>query len=104
MSTRNEGENNLEDDLRRALRRVDAPRGFTERVMRRAEPRTAPRWAAIAAALAIASIVPLGVHEYQQEREARARVAGQQLAIALKIAGQKLHTAHRMIRRKVDGA
>jgi hypothetical protein len=91
---------NLDDELRHALRRVEAPAGFADRVVQRASRRQLHarkanrpylRWAAaamIAGALA-------GADQYrsiQNAREERLRgeAAKEQVVQALRIAGSKL--------------
>ena len=94
--------NELDDELRKALRREDPPAGFAERVMRRVKeqqptrqaPVTQPsfmRWAA--AAVLVAALG--GGYQYravQKAREERARgeAAKEQVMQALRIAGAKL--------------
>src|SRR5690349_8688770 len=100
----------LENQLRRALRPVDAPEGFTERLMSRLpqEQRKTPvvvalpapaarrtRHFALPAALAASLIaaVMLGQHlsNSRQERElAEGRAASRELMEALRVTSQKL--------------
>lgn len=95
-----------DDEIRRALRRVEPPAGFAERVLRRAAeggasmvaPRRGPmrrllvgpvvHWAT-AAALALA--VAGGVwYRAGQRRQAQGEEAKRQVLLSLRIAGSKL--------------
>ena len=95
-----------DDELRHALRRVEPPVGFAERVLQRAAERGAPdlaaprnpmrralgramvRWAA-AAALAVA--VTGGVwYRAEQRRQAQGEDARRQVLVGLRIASSKL--------------
>lgn len=90
---------NLDDELRHALRREEAPAGFADRVIERAgrPPRrqSSPafvRWAA--AAMIVGALA--GADQYraiQNAREDRLRgeAAKEQVLQALRIAGSKLH-------------
>ena len=96
----------LDDGLREALRRVDPGPDFTRAVLERAaaaRPKESwwqrlafgmrpplVRWAA--AGLVACALLATGV-EYQHERQQRAEgeAAKQQLVLALRIAGAKLH-------------
>jgi len=110
MSELNKDTNPLDDALKNALRREDAPDGFAERVLARAAqqesvPRKkewAPwpgmwsqpllRWGAFAAVTA--ALVVGAVHYRHVERErAQGEEAKQQLMLALRIAGSKLQLA-----------
>jgi hypothetical protein len=76
---------NLEDDLRAALRREPAPPDFAARVL--SKTRVIPIWRrrlvwSIAAALAVAAVIP-GIYEYR--RYERAIAARDQLLLALSI-------------------
>jgi hypothetical protein len=91
----------LDDELRNALRRAEAPAGFADRVIERAarEERTARpsmrpfmRWAA--AAMIVGALA--GADQYravQDAREERLRgeAAKEQVIQALRITGSKLH-------------
>jgi hypothetical protein len=100
---------NLEDDLRAALRREPAPEGFAARVLAATAPPkrtvlpfrhssvfTSGRALAIAAALAVAAVVPAAVYEYRRER--RALEARDQLMVALSITRVQLHQAREKVR------
>ena len=101
--------NQIEDQLKRALSRQEAPPDFADQVLARVAEqhasRTAPRnpwwriftqplvrWAAITATAA--SLVIGGIH-YRNVRIERAKgeAAKQQLMLALRIAGSKLQLA-----------
>jgi hypothetical protein len=104
----NKETNGLDDALKQALRRQEAPAGFTQRVMARvAAQDSAPRpvrdswlslfmqpvvrWAALAA---VATAMILGVHIYNVHREqAAGEAAKQRLMLALRVAGSKLQLA-----------
>jgi hypothetical protein len=96
----------LEQELKKALLRVEPPRGFAERVLARARkerersaqrspwllwPRTGGlRWAmtcALCAALTASGLV------YHHEREKRGEQAKEQLMLALRITSSKLQIA-----------
>ena len=110
---------NFENELRRALRPVDAPAGFTERVMRalpaQREPVTVNQLPAqrmmkrfaipmsFAAALVLA--VVLGMHVTQvnndrlnAERDAAGRIASQELMQALHVTSKKLDLAYQAVK------
>jgi len=92
----------LEDALREALRRKEAPEGFAERVLaRRAAPRPGPweafrlwfqppslRWAGAAAL----TLVLLAGFQYtaEQRRRAEGEAAKEQVLMALRITADKL--------------
>jgi len=101
--------NQIEEQLKNALCRQDAPPDFTEQVLARvAEHNSSPqircdpwwsiftrprvRWAAITATAA--SIVIGGIYHNNVRRErAKGEAAKQQLMLALRIAGSKLQLA-----------
>lgn len=90
----------LENDLSRALRRGSPAPGFADRVLTRIERErrgTARWWRAVAASLTLTAILGgWGAHEYAQYREAeRAR---DQVLIALRIAGSKVRYAQEEVR------
>lgn len=92
----------FEDQLRGALRRVDPDPDFAQRVMSRirSEPRrsllTRLRWPAAAlAASAMFGIVV--VHEWQQQREREGLEARKQVIEALRVTGEKLDLAYRVV-------
>jgi hypothetical protein len=96
---------NLEDDLRRALRRETAPADFAARILSKttlAKTRVLPFWRrpvtlAIAATLALAALIPPAV--YQHRRQQRALEARDQLVAALAITRVQLeHVKERISR------
>lgn len=113
---------NFESELRRALRPVDAPEGFTERLMRalpaRAAPPVAPApvielparaprryWLPGALAASLLAAVLAGQHAAQlrEERQARAGLeASRELMQALRLTSEKLDIAYRTVRTPPD--
>ena len=91
----------LEDRLRSTLRRVDPDPGFAERVMSRIEnePRrsafTRLRWPAALVASALVGTV--AVHQWQAQREREGLEARKQLIEALRVTGEKLDLAYRVV-------
>lgn len=113
----------LEKALKAALRREAAPEGFSEQVLRKANPRSVPvtswwrmpllRWS-LASAVVVACIAG-GVSEHisnrisQQRRDEEARAeqlrgeqARQQVLLALRITGTKLRVVRSQIARTTD--
>jgi hypothetical protein len=108
MTDMNKKTNGLDEALKQALRRQEAPGDFTQRVMARVAAQksvqrpardswmslfTQPimRWAALAA---VAAAMILGVHLYNLRRErAEGEAAKQRLMLALRVAGSKLQLA-----------
>jgi type VI protein secretion system component VasF len=88
----------FENDLRKALRQVDPPEGFEQRVLARLAQETAaarrPRvsrftgWA-VAAGFALAFFGGVAMYR-QQQQERRALQARDQLVLALRVTSQKL--------------
>ena len=96
--------NRLEDTLRQALRREEAPDGFAERVLARvASPVAKPgpwvwlRWA-VAASLPLVLLLAL---QYNTERRRRAEgeLAKAQMLTALRITADKLEYAREKVLR-----
>jgi hypothetical protein len=105
----------LENQLRRALRPVDAPEGFAERLMKRLperkapvlvalpRPSQAPRNFALPSALAASLVVAviLGQHFSQQRDRELEQAAGlaakQELMQALRVTSQKLDLAYEAV-------
>jgi hypothetical protein len=106
----------LENQLRRALRPVDAPEGFTERLMSRlpqerkspvvvALPTPAPRRtrhyglpAALAASLVAAVMLGQHLSNARQDRElAEGRAASRELMEAMRVTSQKLDQAYQAV-------
>jgi hypothetical protein len=110
MTEINKNPNLLEDALRNALRREDAPEGFALRVLARAlhqasaaqEAQRASwlsifsqpllRWSAVAAVTICLVIGGIYYRNLQRQR-AEGEAAKQQLMLALRIAGSKLQLA-----------
>lgn len=99
----------IEQELKRALQREDAPAGFTERVLakvREQEARKEPWWTFMhrpafrfASTAAVFVLMIGGVAEYrryEQEREA-GQAAKRQLMEALRVTGAKLHYAQQKV-------
>ena len=92
---------NLEDDLRRALRRESPAPGFASRVMQRIESDAKPQprrwWRAVAASLTLTVVLGAwGAHEIHQRREGER--AKEQVLLALRIAGEKVRYAQSEVR------
>ena len=110
MTEANKNPNLLEDALRNALRREDAPEGFALRVLFRAQQQNSAtqearrtswlsifsqpfvRWAAVAA-VTICLVVGSIYYRNLQRQRAEGEAAKQQLMLALRIAGSKLQLA-----------
>jgi hypothetical protein len=106
-------DNEVEKQLRHALRRSDAPEGFVDRVLKRvaAEDRKPTprlpfwnwgwpslRWVAIPAlAAVIATGVAYQIYERRQQQE-EAMIAKQQVMLALRITGSKLRLAKQKVK------
>ena len=92
----------FEDQLRGALRRVDPDPDFAQRVMSRIEnsPRRSLaarlRWpmAALAASVLFGVVV---VNEWQAQREREGLEARKQVIEALRVTGEKLDLAYRVV-------
>jgi len=104
--------NEIDEQLKQALRRCEAPEGFADRVAARVEREasfTRPhlvwtlwrgpslRWAAIAALIAIA-VTGIGYQIHERQQEAEARAAKQQVMLALRITGSKLRVAKEKVK------
>jgi hypothetical protein len=101
--------NQIEEQLKNALRRQDAPSDFTEKILARVaahhpvpQVRSDPWWSIFtqplvrwAAITATASLLVIGGIHYRSVRRERAQgqAAKQQLMLALRIAGSKLQLA-----------
>lgn len=107
MNSMSKDPNRLEDALKTALRREDAPEGFAANVLKRVAQRdpAAPqrswfgvlfqvpvRWAAFAA-LSISLIIGGIYYRNLQRERTQGEAAKQQLMLALRIAGSKLQLA-----------
>lgn len=91
---------NLENDLKRALRRESPPAGFSSRVLERIARDEAPKrkwWRAVAASLTLTAILGAwGAREMHQRREGER--AKEQVLLALRIAGEKVRYAQDEVR------
>ena len=100
----------MDDELRRALRREQPPAGFAERVLQRAEAGGDPAsswWSGLmhapafrfVATAALVIILAAGTLEYRHhERERQAgEAAKQQLMLALRVTGSKLQYAQQKV-------
>jgi len=110
MTESNKNPNPLEESLRDALRREDAPEGFVLKVLARAEQQNIAandaqrtswlsifsqpllRWSAVAAVTICLVIGGIYYRNLQRQR-AEGEAAKQQLMLALRIAGSKLQLA-----------
>jgi hypothetical protein len=114
MTETNKNPNLLEDALRNALRREDAPEGLALKVLARAQQQNSPahdaqrtswlsvfsqplvRWAAVAA-VTICVVVGCIYYRNLQRQRADGEAAKQQLMLALRIAGSKLQLAKELV-------
>ena len=102
--------NPLDDELRRALRRVDAPEGFADRVRARIEATTAVArvtnsgWVKTAVALAATLAIMAGGTWYRAEEQRRAQgeEAKRQVLLSLTIAGNKLRAIEMRVNHRED--
>jgi len=95
---------NLENDLRKALRRERAPAGFADKVIAQAgKPVRAPWWKfrplVLANAFAVTAALFAGGVIYQRHEEQRALEARRQLVTALSLTKASLQKAQERIRR-----
>jgi hypothetical protein len=103
--------NDLDDDLRAALRPVDPGERFTQSVLARVaeESTRAPRasrfqastlrWASVALSLSLALGILLA-HQWQVRRTQRGLEARKELLQALQLTGEKLDLAYRVVNDK----
>ena len=93
---------NLEDDLRRALRRESPAPGFASRVMQRIERDAKPHrqwWRAVAASVTLTALVGAGAaYQDHQRRIREGEQAKEQVMLALRIAGEKVRYAQTEVR------
>lgn len=85
----------FDNDLRRAMKRIEPPSGFAERVMARLPERRARSrywFGAVAAGLAILASVG-GVEQYRREHRAASQDTQRQVMFALSLASEKLDRA-----------
>jgi hypothetical protein len=92
----------IDEQMRQALRRVDAPAGLADTIVARAEARAAARrrrlparWLALAASLVLA--VTTGVYSVRLHNERRAEKARADLALAIEITSAKLSKVERQL-------
>ncbi len=102
----------IDNELRRALRRVDPPEGFADRVRERVSqpvsrkhpPLAFARWA-IAAALVIA-VTGGAWYRAEQQRDVQRRAQGEdakrQVLVSLNIASHKLRAIEMKVNRRED--
>lgn len=94
---------NLENDLRRALRRESPPAGFAGRVLERIEsdaarkPQSRPWWHAAAASVTLAAVLG-GYGAYRVVEHRRGEFAKEQVLTAMRIAGEKVKYAQEEVR------
>lgn len=96
---------NLENDLKRALRRESPAPGFASRVLQRIEHDAAPRpsrrwWRAAAASLTLTALLGAwGAHEVHERRvREEGERARDQVLYALRVAGSKVRYAQAQVR------
>jgi hypothetical protein len=101
----------LEQYLTHALRRVDAPKGFAERTLARAQSGSVPRgkllvmptrlraWTSGAIAAALAAGVFVGEQIHVRHQRAKAAVAQQQFEAAMRITGETLEQTRLQLQR-----
>ena len=97
--------NHLDDQLRDALRPVDPGEEFTQHVMLRvAHDKRRSRWSMPAGlqwlSMTLAAAVVLGfliTHDWQVRREQQGLEARKQLLEALRVTGEKLDLAYRVV-------
>jgi hypothetical protein len=108
--------NDIDEQLKRALRRCEPPEGFSDRVLARVQGEAPPtqrsiwtlwrmpslRWAAVAALVAVA-VTGIGYQIHERQEEAEARVAKQQVMLALRITGSKLRVAKQKVKAMETG-
>jgi hypothetical protein len=92
---------NLDNDLKRALRRQGPPAGFAERVMQRIERGEAPKrptwWRAAAASFTLAAMLG-GYATHRVAEHRRGERAKEQVLTAMRIAGEKMRYAQQEVR------
>ena len=98
----------LENELKSAMGRREAPAGFTDRVMARIPPPKRRAWSHswfAAAAAALIAIFGSGAYEYQKAERMRreGERAKAELVMALEIASEKLqHTRVKVLKSSED--
>ncbi len=89
----------FEEELRKAMAKREPPAGFTERVLAKTEGRSgkAQSWLSrifgwrLAPVFALVLILSAGITYQRHEHTVRGEKAKQELLVALRIAGSKLH-------------
>jgi hypothetical protein len=103
---------NIEDDLKRALRRQPAPPDFADRVLARIDPQAASaagrrshvrQWLAAAAAAALVATGAARYYTYQQS-VAEAERINQDIRLALQITSEKLALVQTRVQARVDAS
>ena len=108
--------NEINEQLKRALRRCEPPEGFVDRVLAGVQGPTSPtersiwtlwrmpslRWAAVAALVAV-GVTGIGYQIHERHEEAEARAAKQQVMLALRITGSKLRVAKQKVKAMETG-
>lgn len=92
---------NLENDLKRALRRESPPAGFAARVMARIEqpePRRRPVWWRAAAASVTLAVLLGGYTTHRVVEQRRGERAKEELLKAMSIASEKVRYAQQEVR------
>jgi hypothetical protein len=91
----------LDAELRRALRPVEPPQGFTERVMARLVPaqsrRVRARWS-IPLGLAAAALLGVGIYVGIQRQQLAGLEARRQVIEALRLTDQKLDIVYQTVK------
>jgi hypothetical protein len=89
----------LDAELRRALRPVEPPRGFTERVMTRVAAGPRARWR-VPFGLAATALLGLGiyVHSQHQRQQLAGLEARREVIEALRLTDQKLDLAYQTVK------
>lgn len=99
-------EDQLENQLRDALRRQDPSPGFANRVIARAQPAPPARkppirmWGPAVGAIAAVLVAGIGFQEYRQQQ--KAEQARDQAELALRIAAEKLVAVQSKVFQKLD--
>ena len=109
--------NEIDEQLKRALRHCEPPKGFADRLLARLEkepsvaalrPARMPwrwpalRWAAVAALIAVAA-TGIGYQIHERREEAEAKAAKQKVMLALRITGSKLKVAKQRLKAVESG-
>jgi hypothetical protein len=104
----------LEEELRNALRRKEAPPGFVDRLSGRISTHPLQKrnqwrkwvslfqlpkmaWAVVGVVICLAAVVGVAQYRSYQKTRAEGELAKTQLMLALKIAGKKLNFAQRKV-------